>query len=137
MNLEEVKKDFIADFPSTPDLKRKAKNRIPRFAYEYLPRGCNDDLNLLKNKSDIQLVELMPTYIAKHPSSSMKTTLFGKEYDSPFGVAPIGLQGMIWPNSPEILARDIRNGLAMPPKMTLSNILQMFGRPRWVYNTLK
>ena len=31
--------------------------------------------------------------------------LFGVEYDAPFGIAPIGLQGLIWPRSPEILAK--------------------------------
>jgi len=33
--------------------------------------------------------------------------------------------------------RDIRNGLAMPPKMNISNILQAFGRPHWSLQTLK
>jgi len=32
--------------------------------------------------------------------------------------------------------RDIRNGLAMPPRMTIKNILQIMGRPRWAWNTL-
>jgi L-lactate dehydrogenase (cytochrome) len=33
--------------------------------------------------------------------------------------------------------RDIRNGLAMPPKMNISNILQAMGRPHWGLQTLK
>jgi L-lactate dehydrogenase (cytochrome) len=32
--------------------------------------------------------------------------------------------------------RDIRNGLAMPPRMTLKNILQIMGRPEWAIKTL-
>jgi L-lactate dehydrogenase (cytochrome) len=32
--------------------------------------------------------------------------------------------------------RDIRNGLAMPPRMTLGNILQIMGRPGWALRTL-
>lgn len=32
--------------------------------------------------------------------------------------------------------RDIRNGLAMPPRMTLANMLQVMGRPNWAINTL-
>ena len=32
--------------------------------------------------------------------------------------------------------RDIRNGLAMPPKMTLTNILQIMGKPEWALKTL-
>ncbi len=35
----------------------------------------------------------------------MKTELFGHVYDAPFGVAPVGLQGLMWPNAPEILAK--------------------------------
>jgi L-lactate dehydrogenase (cytochrome) len=33
--------------------------------------------------------------------------------------------------------RDIRNGLSMPPKMTLGNIIQIMGKPRWALQTLK
>jgi L-lactate dehydrogenase (cytochrome) len=32
--------------------------------------------------------------------------------------------------------RDIRNGLSMPPKMTVSNILSAMKRPHWALNTL-
>lgn len=204
-----VQEDFITALPSTADLRRLARKRMPGFAFEYLDGGCNEDVNLRRNCSDIQQVELMPEYLAEHDSSSMKTELFGEEYDAPFGVAPIGLQGLMWPNSPEILAaaatrhnlpfilstvttssverigeitngrawfqlyhpaeervlndlldrvrqsgckvlvalsdvpafgfrpRDIRNGLAMPPKMTLRNVIQMLGRPIWAFNSLR
>ncbi|HEX9827957.1 MAG TPA: alpha-hydroxy acid oxidase, partial [Flavobacteriaceae bacterium] len=32
--------------------------------------------------------------------------------------------------------RDIRNGLAMPPKMSIKNVLQILGKPKWALNTL-
>ncbi|CAN0594552.1 unnamed protein product, partial [Ectocarpus sp. 12 AP-2014] len=32
--------------------------------------------------------------------------------------------------------RDIRNGLAMPPKMSVKNILQILGKPEWAMKTL-
>ncbi len=131
------------------------------------------------------------------------------EFDAPFGIAPVGLQGLMWPNSPSILAkaaykhnvpfilstvttmdiekaseltegnawfqlynpvedavrndiinraeaagcpvlvllcdvptfgyrpRDFRNGLALPPKMSAKNIMQILGKPLWAFNTLK
>ena len=196
-------------YPSIDDLRAKAKKKIPRFAFEYLDGGCNDDVNLIRNTAEIRDVQLKPNYLRKHHGSSLKTKIFGVEYDAPFGIAPVGLQGLMWPNSPEILAkaafehnipfilstvtttsieraseltegkawfqlyhptenrlrddiikraesaecpvlvilcdvptfgfrpRDIRNGLAMPPKMNVSNILQAFGRPHWSLQTLK
>ncbi|MFQ3306412.1 MAG: L-lactate dehydrogenase (cytochrome), partial [Polaribacter sp.] len=33
--------------------------------------------------------------------------------------------------------RDIRNGLAMPPSMSVKNILQVMGKPKWALNTLR
>jgi L-lactate dehydrogenase (cytochrome) len=196
-------------YPSIDDLRAKAQKKIPKFAFEYLDGGCNEDVNLLRNTSELREVQLKPNYLRNHVRSSTKTKLFGIEYDAPFGISPIGLQGLIWPNSPEILAkaafnhnipfilstvtttsieraseltegkswfqlyhptedrlrddiirraaaahcpvlvilcdvpsfgfrpRDIRNGLAMPPKMNLNNILQAFGRPHWSLQTLK
>lgn len=35
----------------------------------------------------------------------MRTDLFGQIYDAPFGIAPVGLQGLTWPNPPEILSK--------------------------------
>jgi L-lactate dehydrogenase (cytochrome) len=199
---------YNANYPGIDDLINKAKSRIPRFAFEYLDGGCNEDVNLRKNTDELRQVELLPYYLSEHTGSTLSTELFGHTYDAPFGVSPIGLQGLVWPNAPEILAkaalkhnipfilstvstssieriaevsegkawfqlyhpaedslrddilnrleasgydvlvllcdvpsfgfrpRDIRNGLAMPPKMTLKNIVQVMGRPTWGLNTL-
>jgi len=195
-------------YPSIDDLRTRAQQKIPKFAFEYLDGGCNEDVNLIRNTSELREVQLRPNYLRHHHGSSLKTELFGIEYDAPFGIAPVGLQGLMWPNSAEILAksafnhnipfilstvtttsieraaeltegkawfqlyhptedklrddiikraeaaecpvliilcdvpsfgfrpRDIRNGLAMPPKMNLANILQVFGRPHWGIQTL-
>ncbi len=200
--------NYNPQYPSVPDLKKKAKKRIPKFAFDYLEGGCNDDINLAKNKTDLQDVQLMPQYLKKFMGIDMSVNLFGHTYDAPFGIAPIGLQGLIWPNAPEILAkaalkhnvpyilstvstssieriaelsegrawfqlyhpakndlrddileraaaaqcpvlvvlvdvpsfgyrpRDIRNGLAMPPKMSARNILQVLSKPKWGIETL-
>ena len=96
---------YNSNYPSIDNLRAKAKKRIPAFAFEYLDGGCNEDTNIRKNTREIREVELIPQYLTKHSGSSMKTTLFGHEYDAPFGIAPVGLQGLMWPNSPEILAK--------------------------------
>jgi len=201
-------KKFNPKYPSISDLRQKAKSKMPKFAFEYLDGGCNDDFNLHKNTSEIRAVELLPEYLKKKVHVSLKTKLFGTQYDAPFGVAPIGLQGLMWPKAPEILAqaafennlpfilstvttssiekigtitegkawfqlyypakevvrkdlinraadagypvlvllsdvpsfgfrpRDIRNGLAMPPKMSLRNFYQIAKRPEWALKTL-
>lgn len=203
-----MKLSYNTSYPAIDDLRERARRRIPRFAFEYLDGGCNEDVNLYKNTAELREVELKPYYLTPHAGSDLRTELFGHTYDAPFGIAPVGLQGLIWPNSPEILAkaasvhnipfilstvtttgierigeltqgkfwyqlyhpadnalrddildraeaagcqvlvilcdvptfgyrpRDIRNGLAMPPRMTLRNILQIMGKPNWALQTL-
>ena len=203
-----MKFHYNPNYPAMDDLREMAKRRIPKFAFEYLDGGCNEDINLVKNTSEIREVELRPTYLSAYGAADMRTELFGHTYDAPFGIAPVGLQGLIWPKSPEILARaafehnipfilstvstssierigeitegnswfqlyhptenrirdliinrvqtagypvlvilcdvptfgyrprDIRNGLAMPPKMSIRNILQIMGKPNWAMKTL-
>lgn len=201
--------EFNTKYPSIEDLRNKAQKRIPKFAFEYLDGGCNEDVNLKRNTTELREVQLKPNYLKDHHGSSLKTSLFGIEYDAPVGIAPVGLQGLMWPNSAEILAkaafnhnipfvlstvstssieriseitegkawfqlyhpaedslrndlikraanascpvlvilcdvptfgfrpRDIRNGLAMPPKMSINNILQVLGKPSWAIETLR
>ncbi len=104
-----MKLTINSNYPSVADLRKRAQTRIPKFAFEYLDGGCNEDVNLDKNRSDLHKIELMPHYLSMFGQAEMKTTLFGHTYDAPFGIAPIGLQGLIWPNAPEILAKAAVN----------------------------
>lgn len=96
---------FDSELPSIEHLREKARKRMPGFAFDYLEGGCNSEINLRKNTEDIREVKLRPYYIRDYPGSDLKTELFGETYDAPFGIAPIGLQGLMWPKSCEILAQ--------------------------------
>ncbi|MBL6706828.1 MAG: alpha-hydroxy-acid oxidizing protein, partial [Planctomycetaceae bacterium] len=88
---------YDSRYPSIEDLRRLARRRIPRFAFEYLDGGCNEDVNLQRNTNDLREVALTPQYLTEHRGSKMRTELFGHTYAAPFGIAPVGLQGLMWP----------------------------------------
>jgi len=91
--------------PAYPDinfLEARARQRNPRFAFEYLQGGCNSEANLRANTARIREVRLQPWYLRGTGAVSLKTTLFGHEYDAPFGIAPVGLQGLMWLTAPGI-----------------------------------
>ncbi len=100
-----MEEKYNSNYPDIDYLRAKAKKRIPRFAFEYLDGGCNAEINLRRNTDEIREILLKPYYLRDYQGISLKTTLFGKEYSAPFGISPIGLQGMIWPKAPEILAK--------------------------------
>lgn len=96
---------FDSRYPTVEDLQARARKRIPGFAFDYLEGGCNAEVNLRRNRTDLEALQLRPRYLKPFSGVDLQTELFGKPYDAPFGVAPVGLQGLIWPGAPEILAR--------------------------------
>lgn len=86
-------------------MRKRARRRIPRFAFEYLIGGANEEINLRRNQTDIQEIQLQPEYLKPYQQANQQTSIFGKTYQAPFGIAPIGLQGLIWPNAPAVLAK--------------------------------
>ncbi|NET38566.1 MAG: alpha-hydroxy-acid oxidizing protein, partial [Cyanothece sp. SIO1E1] len=96
---------FDSNHPSIEYLRNKARKRMPGFANDYLEGGCFSEINLYRNTADIREVQLRPFYLRDYAGSDLETTLFGKTYAAPFGISPIGLQGLMWPRATEILAR--------------------------------
>ena len=58
--------NYNPQYPSMQDLRKKAKQRIPKFAFDYLEGGCNEDVNLCRNIADLQDIILTPQYLKKH-----------------------------------------------------------------------
>jgi L-lactate dehydrogenase (cytochrome) len=203
-----MSESFHSQFPSIEHLRERSRQRLPRFVFEYLEGGCNAEVNLRRNTEEIREVLLRPWYLRDYPGSDQRTTLFGKTYAAPFGISPIGLQGLIWPRATEILAaaahthnipfilstvatasietvaeitegqawfqlyhpkqdelrdklldrvadagltvlviladtptfayrpKEIKNGLSIPPKMSVKNVLQMMLHPTWSFSQL-
>lgn len=93
------------ELPSVEHLRERARRRMPRFAFEYLDGGCNAEVNLRRNTEEIRRVQLQPEYLRDYPGADLSVELFEQRYAAPFGMAPVGLQGLMWPRSCEILAR--------------------------------
>lgn len=96
---------FNSEYPSVAHLMEKAKKRMPGFAFDYLSAGCFTEVNLDRNQKEIRDVQLKPWYLRDYKGSDLSTELFGKTWDAPFGMAPVGLQGLMWPKACEYLAQ--------------------------------
>lgn len=95
-------------YPCVSDLDLAAKRRMPRFAHDVLVGGLGREDCLARNLADLRAIRLMPRYLADAGTVGQGVRLFDREYDSPFGVAPIGLGGLLWPGSEVALASAAR-----------------------------
>nr|CAA6816700.1 MAG: L-lactate dehydrogenase (EC [uncultured Thiotrichaceae bacterium] len=87
------------------DLKKRAKRRIPGFAFDYVEGGCNSEVALRSNRSALDAVQLRADYLAPYKAPELTTELFGQTYSAPIGIAPLGLTGIVWPNASLMHAR--------------------------------
>jgi len=86
------------------DLRRLAKRRVPRFAFDLLDGGAEDETNLRRNEEAFAAIRLTPRYLIDTSAIVLQTELFGKRWAMPFGMAPIGLLNVVWPGADLILA---------------------------------
>ena len=92
-------------YPRLTDLEAKAKRRIPPFMFAYLDSGTGRDFAKTANEATYREMSLTPQFLRGRVAADTTTTLLGKTYSAPFGVAPIGLSSTIWPGAEQILAR--------------------------------
>lgn len=92
-------------YPSIADLRDRARGRIPFFAWEYLDSGTGRDDGAQRNVDAMRQVTLTPRFMRGEMTVATETELFGRTYGAPFGVAPVGLTGLMWPEAENILAR--------------------------------
>ena len=97
--------DLDRKYPAIADLEAAVRRRIPRFAYEYMMRGHGRFDCRERNVEALRRVDLDPEYLIEKVVPEIATPLFGRTWSAPFGVAPVGLSGLIWPRGPEIAAR--------------------------------
>jgi isopentenyl diphosphate isomerase/L-lactate dehydrogenase-like FMN-dependent dehydrogenase len=86
------------------DLKKRARRRVPRFAFDYLEGGCNQEVAIARNRSALDAIVMEPRYLEDCAKPDLSISLFGRHYALPFAVAPVGLGGLIWPRIAEYLA---------------------------------
>ncbi|MFX3653887.1 MAG: alpha-hydroxy acid oxidase [Paracoccaceae bacterium] len=89
---------------SIEDLRRMARRRIPRFAFDLVDGGAESERCLRRNVEAFGVVELTPRYMVDVSEIDTSATLFGQTFDLPFGMAPIGMLNAFWPGADEILA---------------------------------
>jgi L-lactate dehydrogenase (cytochrome) len=93
-------------YPTAADLRKAARSRIPNFAFEFADGGAGgNDENIVRNWASLDGVELVPRYGKVVSPSPCDTTIFGRPYSAPLGIAPMGGPSVVLPGGDVALAR--------------------------------
>lgn len=195
-------------FPSIAEMEQVARRRMPTFGWDYLQGGIGREAALTRNRAALDRIRFSPRHLTSDTDvPDLSTRLFGQTYAAPFGVAPVGLTGLMWPDALSLIAqasvshnlpygvsssatepiegleggehlwfqlygckdvaveqdlmerawdagartlivtvdilgatrraRDIRNGLTVPPAIGIKSVCQALMRPSWSVQTLR
>ncbi len=91
--------------PSIDDLRKTAQKRIPKFAFEYLDSATGRELGLKTNRDALDAIGFMPSVLCGRTKANLQTTMLGQKFDLPFGIAPVGMSGLMWAGAERLLAQ--------------------------------
>jgi L-lactate dehydrogenase (cytochrome)/(S)-mandelate dehydrogenase len=76
------------------DLHKLAKKRLPKVIFDFIEGGLEDEKGMALAESAFDRHHLVPRYLVDVSQRNLATSLFGRRYGLPFGIAPTGLNGL-------------------------------------------
>lgn len=97
--------DLDSNYPAISDLRARARRRIPHFVWEFLDSGTGTEDAMARNRRALNNVLLQPGILKGEVAADLSTQFLGQSLSAPFGIAPVGMSGLMWPDAERLLAR--------------------------------
>jgi L-lactate dehydrogenase (cytochrome)/(S)-mandelate dehydrogenase len=91
------------------DLRKLAKRRLPKIAYDFIEGGLEDEIGLERNLDAFQRQLLVLRHGVDVTKIDQSTSLFGRTFSGPIGIAPTGLAALFRRGADLMLAEAARN----------------------------
>ncbi|NYS26261.1 alpha-hydroxy-acid oxidizing protein [Rhodobacteraceae bacterium 2376] len=92
-------------YPELSDLRARCRRRVPHFVWEYVDSATGREAVKAANRAALDTVRFRPAILGGEVTPDLRTRFLGKDYAVPFGIAPLGMSGLIWPGAEQTLAR--------------------------------
>lgn len=90
---------------SIADLRKKAREQLPRPVFEFIDGGAQDELTLSANLRDFERLWFAPRVLVDVGVRQQSVKVLGQTWSTPLILGPTGLAGMFWPHGDEATAR--------------------------------
>jgi L-lactate dehydrogenase (cytochrome) len=95
----------LRDVLSLDDFERVARRHLPHPVFAYVAGGAETDWSLRDNRAAFADYAFLPRALVDVSRRSPATTLFGRTYAAPFGIAPMGMCALYAYRGDLVLAR--------------------------------
>lgn len=90
------------------DLRKLAARRLPRFSFEYVDGGADDELTVAGNRAAFADINILPRQLAGISAVDPAVTVLGKRSSLPMVIGPTGYNGLLARDGDLALARTAR-----------------------------
>lgn len=84
----------LRQFLSLHDFEVAAKTRLPAPLFAYVSGAVEDEMSINANRQSFARYGFQPNVLVDVSSIDTSVSIFGKRYDSPVGIAPMGLSAL-------------------------------------------
>ncbi len=87
------------------DFEAAVRGSLPRAVFNYVAHGSETETSLRTNRAAFEHWRFVTRNLVGVSDRTQKITLFGREYASPFGIAPMGGSGLVAYEGHTVMAR--------------------------------
>lgn len=114
----------LRDVLCLDDFEEKAQRHLPRPLFGYIAGASERNSSLRMNEEAFQKYAFKPRVLRDVSARSTETTLFGKTYAAPFGIAPMGISALMAYRGDLVLAEGAAQA-GIPMIMSGSSLIRL------------
>jgi (S)-mandelate dehydrogenase len=113
---------------SVSDARKYAKRRLPRIIFDFIDGSAGEERACALNIEMIEALRMLPRVLINVETRNHQKALFGQAWNLPFGIAPMGMCNLTWPDADAMLARAARQyGIPMVLSTMASSSIEKIG----------
>ncbi|WP_281930172.1 alpha-hydroxy acid oxidase [Roseibium album] len=121
---------------STEDARQLASRRQPRLIFDFVEGAAGREFAAAQNIRKFEDVMLQPKVMEDVAHRTLLKPFLGKKYDLPFGIAPMGMCNLSWPNADYHLAQAAKHHnipvcLSSAASSSIEEMWQWAGKNAW------
>jgi L-lactate dehydrogenase (cytochrome) len=93
---------------SVADARKFARRRLPRMIFDFIDGSAGEERACELNVEMIEALRMLPRVLVQVENRNHQKALFGQTWNLPFGIAPMGMCNLTWPDADAMLARAAR-----------------------------
>ena len=121
---------------SVAEARLAARRRMPKIMFDYIDGAAGSEFANAENTRQLDETRLQPRVLVNTENRNLSKTLFGKTWDLPFGIAPMGMCDLTWPGADIMLTTaavkyNIPVGLSTMASSSIEDTYQRAGSNAW------